>query len=46
MRKPKKQKKPLNDLNRSLTPFDPNETLIGVVEPRELACCRQTSIIW
>jgi hypothetical protein len=32
MRKPKKQKKPLNDLNRSLTPFDPNETLIGVVE--------------
>ena len=32
MRKPNKQKKPLNDLNRSLTPFDPNETLIGVVE--------------
>ena len=32
MRKPKKQKKPLNDLNRSLTPFDPNETLIGVIE--------------
>ena len=32
MRKPKKQKKPLNDLNCSLTPFDPNETLIGVVE--------------
>ena len=32
MRKPKKQKKPLNELNRSLTPFDPNETLIGVVE--------------
>jgi hypothetical protein len=32
MRKPKKQKKPLNDLNRSLTPFNPNETLIGVVE--------------
>jgi transposase len=32
MRKPKKQKKPLNDLNRSLTPFDPNQTLIGVVE--------------
>ena len=32
MRKPKKQKKPLNDLHRSLTPFDPNETLIGVVE--------------
>jgi hypothetical protein len=29
MRKPKKQKKPLNDLNRSLTPFDPDETLIG-----------------
>ena len=32
MRKPKKQKKPLNGLNRSLSPFDPNETLIGVVE--------------
>jgi len=32
MRKPKKQKKPLNDLSRSLTPFDPNQTLIGVVE--------------
>ncbi len=32
MRKPKKQKKPLNELNRSLTPFDPDETLIGVVE--------------
>src|SRR5262245_10194080 len=30
MRKPKKQQKPLNDLNRSLTPFDPNETSIGV----------------
>ena len=32
MRKPKKQKKPLNELNGSLTPFNPNETLIGVVE--------------
>jgi transposase len=32
MRKPKKQQKPLNDLSRSLTPFDPNETLIGVIE--------------
>ena len=32
MRKPKKQKKPLNDLSRSLTPFDPNHTLIAVVE--------------
>jgi len=32
MRKPKKQKKPLNDLSRSLTPFDPNHTLILVVE--------------
>jgi transposase len=32
MRKPKKQKKPLNDLSRSLTPFDPNQTLITVVE--------------
>jgi transposase len=32
MRKPKKQKKPLNDLSRSLTPFDPNRTLICVIE--------------
>src|SRR6516225_5521265 len=32
MRKPKKHKKPLNDLSRSLTPFDPNQTLIVVVE--------------
>jgi len=32
MRKPKKQKKPLNDLSRSLTSFDPNQTLTAVVE--------------
>ena len=32
MRKPKKQKKPLNDLSRSLTPFEPNQTLTAVVE--------------
>ena len=32
MRKPKKQKKPLNDLSRSLTPFDPNRTLIVVID--------------
>ena len=32
MRKPKQQPKPLNDLSRSLTPFDPNQTLIVVVE--------------
>src|SRR5262245_47191963 len=32
MRKPKKQKKPLNDLSRSPTPFDPTQTLIVVVE--------------
>jgi transposase len=32
MRKPKKQQKPLNDLSRSLTPFDPNRTLIAVIE--------------
>jgi hypothetical protein len=31
MRKPKKQNKPLNDLSRSLTPFDPNRTLIAVI---------------
>ena len=32
MRKPKKQKKPLNDLSRFPTPFDPNRTLIVVIE--------------
>src|SRR5215467_1658491 len=32
MRKPKKQKKPLNDLSRSPTPFDPKRTLLVVVE--------------
>jgi transposase len=32
MRKPKHQKKPLNDLSRSLIPFDPNQTLTAVVE--------------
>jgi hypothetical protein len=32
MRKPKKQKKPLNDLSHSLTPFEPNHTLIAVIE--------------
>jgi transposase len=32
MRKPKKQNKPLNDLSRSPTPFDPNRTLIAVIE--------------
>ena len=32
MHKPKKQKKPLNDLSRSLTPFEPNQTLTAVVE--------------
>ena len=32
MHKPKKQQKPLNDLSRSLIPFDPNQTLTAVVE--------------
>jgi transposase len=32
MRKPRKRHKPLNDLSRSLTPFDPNRTLIAVIE--------------
>ena len=32
MRNPKQQQKPLNDLSRSLTPFDPNQTLICVIE--------------
>ena len=37
MRKPKKHKKPLNDLSRSLIPFDPNQTLTAVVELSTLA---------
>ena len=32
MRKPKKQQKPLNDLSRSLTPFDLNRSLITVID--------------
>src|SRR5262245_43531632 len=32
MDKPTQQHKPLNDLSRSLTPFDPNQTLIAVIE--------------
>ena len=32
MHEPKKQQKQLNDLSRSLTPFDPNQTLTAVVE--------------
>ena len=32
MRKPKPQHKPLNDLNRSLTPFEANRVLIAVIE--------------
>src|SRR5262245_27180319 len=32
MRKPKQQQKPLNDLSRSLTPFDPNRTSTVVIE--------------
>ena len=38
MRKPKKQKKPLNDLSRSFTPFDPNHTLILVVDKASTYC--------
>src|SRR5215475_3794660 len=32
MHKPKKQHKPINDLSRSLTPLDVNQTLICVIE--------------
>ncbi len=32
MRKPKQLHQPLNDLSRSLTPFEPNQTLIAVIE--------------
>ena len=35
--KPKKQK-PLNDLSRSLTPFDPNQTLIAVIDNASSYC--------
>ena len=38
MRKPKKQQKLLNDLSRSLTAFDPNETLIAVVDKASSYC--------
>jgi len=38
MRKPKKQQKPLNDLSRSLTPFDVNHTLIAVIENASSYC--------
>jgi hypothetical protein len=38
MRKPKQQKKPLNDLSRSLTPFDPNQTLTAVIENASSYC--------
>ena len=38
MRKPKKQQKPLNDLSRSLTPFDPNQTLITVFDNASSYC--------
>ena len=38
MRKPKKQKKPLNDLSRSPTPFDPNRTLIAVIDNASSYC--------
>ena len=38
MRKPKKHKKPLNDLSRSLTPFDPNHTLIAVIDKASSYC--------
>jgi len=38
MRKPKKQNKPLNDLSRSPTPFDPNRTLIAVIDKASSYC--------
>ena len=38
MHKPKKQQKPLNDLSRSLIPFDPNQTLTAVVENASSYC--------
>jgi hypothetical protein len=38
MGKPKQPNKPLNDLSRCLTPFDPNQTLIGVVDNASSYC--------
>ena len=38
MRKPRNQQKPLNDLSRSLIPFDPNQTLTAVVENASSYC--------
>ena len=38
MHKPKKQNKPLNDLSRSPTPFDPNRTLIAVIDNASSYC--------
>jgi hypothetical protein len=38
MRKPRKQQTPLNDLSSSLTPFDPNRTLISVIENASSYC--------
>ena len=38
MRKPKKQKKRLNDLSHSLTPFEPNHTLIAVIDNASSYC--------
>jgi hypothetical protein len=38
MRNPRKQNKPLNDLSRSATPFDPNRTLIAVIDNASSYC--------
>ena len=38
MRKPRKQKRPLNDLSRSLTSFEPNQTLTAVVDNASSYC--------
>ena len=37
MRKPKRRK-PFNDLSRSLTPFDPNQTLTAVIDNASTYC--------
>jgi len=38
MRKPNRQDKPLNDLSRSLTPLDVNQTLIAVIDKASSYC--------
>ena len=44
--KPKQQRKPLNDLSRSLTPLDLNHTLIAVIEMSQQSWLVAGIIAW